>query len=216
MGEGKVVDKNPDENSEQSTAPAEPPRARTRKERHSALRSGRTIGEHRDHLETANERIEARRKVKKHKALRFFFTVLAFMALAGGVVYFIFFVVLKKEIVPFESTVSVPYAPTIEVIDEDAGSNAKLSASMKEYIGMAEADFRELGYVPVKVVRPVNSIREVDFYLDGVPGYIKLTTDRATGVSVEDADRMIRYLRGQEINEYTYIDVRIDRKAYWK
>lgn len=208
----KVVDKSEDENV------AEPPRrARTRESRKSLIRSGRTIGERREHLETANERSEARKKVKKHKALRFFFTVLAFLALAAAIVYFVFFVMRKREELPYEPTITVPYSPTIEVIDEDAGGTAaKLSSSMKEYIGMAEADFRELGYIPVKVVRPVGSIREVDFYLDGYTGYIKLTTDRPSAVSVEDADRMIHYLKNQGITEFTYIDVRIERKAYWK
>ena len=44
-----------------------------------------------------------------------------------------------------------------------------------------------------------------------------MTIDRGTAVSVEDADRMLRYLKtiGQ-IENYTYIDVRIEGKAYWK
>ena len=214
---GKNRSQNSGDTDNTAVVSEQPPRrVRTRESRHSSLRSGRTIGEHREHLETANERSVARRKVKKHKALRVFFTVLAFMVLAGAVVYFILFVVQKREEPDYKPTVVVPYAPTIEVIDEDAGTSAKLTSSMKEYIGQAEADFRELGYVPVKAVRPVGSIREIDFYLDGITGYIKLTTDRSTGVSVEDADRMLRYLKGQGITDFTYIDVRIDRKAYWK
>lgn len=212
MGD-KVVDK---KSNEENVAAEPPRRARTRESRKSLLRSGRTIGERREHLETANERSEARRKVKKHKALRLFFTVIAFLALAAAIVYFVFFVLRKREEPPYEPTITVPYSPTVEIIDEDAGSNAKLSSRLKEYIGQAESDFRELGYTPVKVVRPAGSIREVDFYLEGYTGFIKLITDRPTGVSVEDADRMIRYLKNQGINDFTYIDVRIERKAYWK
>ena len=87
---------------------------------------------------------------------------------------------------------------------------------MKEYIGQAEVDFRELGYQPIKAVIPVGSIREVDFYLDGYTGFIKMIIDRGTGVSVEDADRMIKYLADIDVSDFSYIDVRIEGKAYWK
>ena len=63
---------------------------------------------------------------------------------------------------------------------------------------------------------PSGSIREIDFYLDGYSGYIKTIIDRGAGVSVEDADRMIRYLSEIGVGEFTYIDVRIEGKAYWK
>ena len=42
------------------------------------------------------------------------------------------------------------------------------------------------------------------------------TIDRDSAISVEDADRMLRYLSGEGISDFTYIDVRIDGKAYWK
>ena len=87
---------------------------------------------------------------------------------------------------------------------------------MRSYIGQAEIDFKDLGYHPVKAVVPSGSIREVDFYLDGVNGRIKTTIDRGTGVTIEDADRMIRYLTSIGVGEFEYIDVRVDGKAYWK
>ena len=87
---------------------------------------------------------------------------------------------------------------------------------MSEYIGQAEVDFRALGYTPVRAVLPAGAIREVDFYLEGYPGYIKLITDRGSAVSVEDADRMLRYLASIEATDFQYIDVRLDGKAYWK
>ena len=87
---------------------------------------------------------------------------------------------------------------------------------MSEYIGQAEADFRDAGLTPTKAVIPAGSIREVDFYLDGVTGYIKTTIDRGTAVTVEDSERMLRYLASIGVSEFTYIDVRIDGKAYWK
>lgn len=87
---------------------------------------------------------------------------------------------------------------------------------MKAYIARAEQDFRDLGYTPVKAVIPTGSVREIDFYLENYSGFIKTTVDRDTAVSVEDADRMLRYLAGQGTTEFTYIDVRLSGKAYWK
>ena len=182
-----------------------------------SIKSGRTIGERRERLETASERASAHKKIKIKKRLRIT-TITALFAI-GLVVTIIVIINLipNGSEPPVSNTIIVPYSPTIEVIDEDVGiTGGRITSRMSEYIGQAEADFRELGYQPVKAVIPTGSIREVDFYLEGYPGRIKMLIDRGTGVSVEDADRMLRYLAGQEINEFEYIDVRIDGKAYWK
>lgn len=181
------------------------------------MKTGRTIGAKREQLEKASERAATHKKNQKKRKLRLIFTTLGF---AGAIALAIFITLplfSREEQPVYEPVVVVPYAPTIEVIDEDlASTGGGITGRMKEYIGQAEADFRELGYTPVKAVIPSGSIREVDFYLDGYNGFIKLILDRGTGVSVEDADRMLRYLEGKGITDFTYIDVRIDGKAYWK
>ena len=83
-------------------------------------------------------------------------------------------------------------------------------------MGQAESDFRDLGYTPLRAVIPAGAIREVDFYLSGWVGKIKMTIDRETAVSVEDADRMLRYLQGINVSEFEYVDVRVEGKGYWK
>ena len=108
------------------------------------------------------------------------------------------------------------YKPTIEIIDEATVSGSRISERMKDYIGQAEVDFRAVGLVPIKAVVPVNSIREIDFYFDGKPGFVKTIIDRGTAVTAEDAKRMLNYLESQGITDFEYIDVRIDGKAYWK
>ena len=162
--------------------------------RKSTIRSGRTIGEAREHLETKSERAAARKKDKLKNTFRIIFTTLGFALLAGILIalYFVFF---------------------------SGGSNDDAEfyqSRMSEYIGQVEVDFRALGYTPVRAVLPAGAIREVDFYLEGYPGYIKLITDRGSAVSVEDADRMLRYLASIEATDFQYIDVRLDGKAYWK
>ena len=187
-----------------------------------AIKSGRTIGEYREHLETASERASAHKKNKAKRNLRISITVLVFVLIAIGLVAVIVNVFAPKvqidnEEQPLDYIIIIPYAPTIEVVDNaSVSSDTSLTSRMSEYIGQAEADFRELGYIPTKAVIPAGSIREVDFYLEGYNGYIKMLIDRGTGVSVEDADLMIRYLAGIDVADFEYIDVRVERKAYWK
>ena len=125
-------------------------------------------------------------------------------------------IIHDEPVIP-EGDLNVDYTPTVEIIDAAANSsNGKITARMTRYIGRAEKDFRDLSYKPIKVVIPQNSIREVDFYLENISGYIKMTIDRDSAISVEDADRMLRYLTEKGIESFEYIDIRIDGKAYWK
>ena len=181
------------------------------------MKSGRTIAEKRERLEKASERTEAHKKIKQRQVSRVIFTVLGFALVAGALVYLGIFFIGGSEDHPTIATTVVSYEPTIEVIDEDASTTGhQISARMREYIGMLESDLKELGYTPVKAVVPLGSIREVDFYLDGYSGYLKAITDRGTGVTAEDADRMLRYLAGEGVTDFHYIDLRLDGKAYWK
>ncbi|MDO4753197.1 MAG: hypothetical protein Q4A36_03140 [Candidatus Saccharibacteria bacterium] len=197
-----------------STAPK---LAKRRLNKRSTIKSGRTIGERRERLETASERLAAHKKNKHRQNLRVIITVIGFIIVGAAGVFFLVNFFKQREVNEIETTPTVVvknYNPTIEIVDES--STGGITTRMSEYIGQAESDFRDLGYTPLKAVIPAGSIREVDFYLDGHNGFIKTTIDRGTGVSIEDADRMLRYLAGIDVHEFTYIDVRIDGKAYWK
>ena len=199
-------------------APApEPILAHRSANRHARLKTGRTIGEQREKLETANERELARQKDKRKSHLRVFFVSFGFIVLVAilAVVYFVF--VRSGEEQPIVEESEPTYQPTIEVVDEDAATTSgKITSRMRGYIGQAEVDFRALGYQPTRAVLPAGAVREIDFYLDGYSGYIKMFIDRPTAVSVEDADRMLRYLADQGIMDFQYIDVRLPHKAFWK
>ncbi len=196
----------------------EPKLAKRRLNKNSRLKSGRTIGERRERLETANERQEARKKVKKRQTFRVGFTVALFTAVAVAVIVLIIVFLKNRAENEVETTPTVvvkTYQPTIEIIDENASAGG-ITTRMSEYIGQLESDLKDLSLTPVKAVIPAGSIREVDIYLDGYTGFIKTTIDRGTGVTAEDTERMLRYLKEQGIGEFQYIDVRIDGKAYWK
>ena len=197
----------------------EPPKlARRKMNRQSTFKMGRTIGEQREKLETKNERNAARKQDKKRQVRRIIFTIFGFVILIGGLIFLCFFFVGSGEPAPIVATTeeSVATEPTIEIIDEDASAGSRITNRMRSYIGQAEQDFRDLGYRPTKAVIPSGAIREVDFYLESHPGFIKLHIDRPTATSVEDADRMLRYLADQDTTEFQYIDVRLAGKAYWK
>ena len=198
-------------------SPEAPKLAKRRLNKHSTIKSGRTIAERRERLETANERLAARKKVKSRQNMRVVFTVIGFIIVGVAIVIAISQLLKQREENEVETTpttVVKDYKPTIEIVDENAAGG--ITARMSEYIGKVESDFRDLNYTPVRAVVPAGSIREVDFYLEGYNGFIKTTIDRGSGVTVEDADRMLRYLSSISVPEFTYIDVRIDGKAYWK
>lgn len=186
----------------------------------SSYKSGRTIGENRERLETASEREAARKKDKQKQHFRTFLTAVGFLAVATCVACAAVLFFQDREIgrnFGFNRVTIDSYQPTIEIIDENSDvTGGKITSRMTEYIGQAEADFKDLGLTPTKAVIPAGAIREVDLYLDGYQGFIKLTTDRSTGVSAEDTKRMLNYLAGQDVKDFAYIDVRIDQKAFWK
>ena len=179
---------------------------------------GRTIGEKRERPETASERLEARKKGKKKQFLRVFLTTILFLVVFGGIIY-VGSLLFNRETTETVFYVDEEVGYTIEVVDEDAASTGEplaLTERMSTWIGQVEEDLRELGYIPIKAVVPAGSIREVDFYLQGYDGYLKMTIDRGAGVSVEDADRMLRYLEEQGVAVFEYVDLRVEGKGYWK
>jgi hypothetical protein len=207
---------------EESATTPEPPRpARRGANRRSVLKTGRTLSAKREHLETSQERIATHQKIKRKERRRLIITTAGFLIVTSIVIWV--GVLLSQANTPDNTneptdtpTQTVIYKPTIEIVDEDAGDGNAITGRISQYVGQAEIDFRDYGLVPVKAVIPNGAIREVDFYLEGHPGYIKTTLDRDTAVSAEDASRMVRYLEEQGIGEYQYIDVRLEGRAYWK
>ena len=195
----------------------EPKLTRRRANKHSHLKSGRTIASTRERPETTSERLEAKKKVKKRQTFRVGFTVVLFMVVAIAVIVLVAIFLKSRaenEAETTPTTVVKTYKPTIEVVNENVSSG--ITNRMSEYIGQLEADLKDLQLTPIKAVVPDGAIREVNIYLEGYTGFIKVTIDRGSGVTAEDTERMLRYLRERGIGDFQYIDVRIDGKAYWK
>lgn len=203
------------QDSDSLDVPKPPELVHRRENRKSTFRSGRTIGEKRERLETANERMAARKKQKHRKAFRIIFTIICFLSLILILVFLFLSFLKNHDDQAIDKENNEEYSSTIEIIDEEA-STEHITSKMNNFIARAEKEFRNLGYTPIKAVIPSGAIRSINFYLNDYTGFIKMTIDRSPAVSVEDADRILHYLSDREINDFTYIDVRIEGKAYWK
>lgn len=187
------------------------------------MQAGKTIAAKRERPEADSERERVRRVIRRRKVV----AVLAVVVLAG-VLRFLTVKVFqgwlawasKRE----EVAVTVK-EPSVEVIDERTGRvfndaaeqpEQRLSSRMKEYIANLEEEFAALGYKVVRARVPADKIREIDVEIEGFSGVVKVTVDRNPAVSAEDAGRMMRYLADRGIETVEYIDVRVERKGYWK
>lgn len=176
------------------------------------MRSGRIIAGEREKVKSDSER----ERVRKRAKVRQRWSVVAIVAIIGLFVWLIWLGVgqVIKIMTAEPAVVDSGYEPTVEIIDEDG--REKISGRVKEYVGQIEVDFQDLDYKVTKVVLPTGMAREVDVYLEGYDFYIKVDIDRGTAVSVEDADRMMRYLEENNIGGITYIDVRTLGRGYYK
>ncbi len=178
------------------------------------IESGRTIAGKREKAESDSERSRAKKYYKKKKITSFVIVlilggILIFLALRAGIEFFRFISTRQEEEVE-------EISPTIEVVDDASSVSAKLSSRMREYIANFEIELNERGLKIIEAHIPVDTIREVDFYIEGVNGRFKTTIDRGIGVQAEDIVRMIEYLKNHNVENFEYVDVRVDRKAYWK
>ena len=183
------------------------------------IESGRTIAGKIEKPKSDSERERAKKYHRKQKITAGLIALilggfLVFMTFKAGVEFF-------KLITREREEVEVEISPTIKVIDEETGSLAKMSSRTREYIANLETELRGRGIVLAEARIPKGKLREVDLTLrndsgEEVSGYFKVSLDRGIGVTAEDIERMIKYLEREEIEEFEYIDVRVERKAYLK
>ncbi len=178
------------------------------------IRSGQTIAGKREKPESDSERARAKKYYQKKKLIATGVVVilggiLVWMSLRAGAE---FIKIISRQ----EEVEEVEINPTIEVIDEATGVTAKMSARMREFIANLETELRERGLTVTQARIPVGRLREVDLSLAEFTGTFKVSLDRGIGVTAEDIERMIKYLRERGIETVEYVDVRVERKAYWR
>lgn len=179
------------------------------------MQAGKTIAAKRERVTSDSERERARKAIHKRKIL----SILAVVALAGLLIYlgvrafteWLTWVSTKEEVIVIETQ------PQSEIIDDATGKATEvISSRVKELIVNLEEEFTSIEHKIVRVHIPQDKIRELDLEVEGFTGLIKVSTDRNAAVTAEDAGRMIKYLEGQGISAVEYIDIRLERKAYWK
>jgi len=177
--------------------------------------TGKTIAAKRNKPESDSERERVRRSLKKTKIAKV--TVVALMIGLLGFLSVRAFREWYEWATTREVVVEIPKEPTVEVIDEKTGQIAKsLSSRTKEYIANLEEEFALKGYNVVRAMIPADKTREVDVVVEGFAGVIKVSVDRNAAVSAEDGARMLHYLESEGITDVSYVDVRVERKGYWK
>ena len=180
----------------------------------SMIRSGQTIAGKRERPESDSERKRAKKYYQKKKLISvsiviFLAGILVWMAILAGEEFI--------KVISRQGGVEViEVSPTIEVIDETTGVTAKMSARMREFIANLETELGERGLTVTQARIPVGKIREVDLSLAEFSGVFKVSLDRGIGVTAEDIERMIKYLKEKGIEMVEYVDVRVERKAYWR
>lgn len=179
------------------------------------MQTGKTIVKKREKPESDSERERVRKKYKKAKILK----VVVVIVLGGGLVFLSAraFSGWYEWISRKEEVIEIAAEPRVEVIDERTGQVMKeMSGRVKEYIVELEDEFAERGYTVTRVRIPADKMREIDLEIEGFSGVVKTSIDRNAAVSAEDGVRMLKYLEERGISEVQYVDVRVERKGYWK
>ena len=162
-------------------------------------------------LEEKAERKKERWKGRSWQAAKVILAVLLVLLLiyAGWKSVDSIGIMLKNE--KIEEVSKAALEPTVEIVDE-SGMRA-VSGRVKEYVAKVEESFLKQGRKVTRAVLPGDKRREVDVYLEGMTGYFKMSLDREVEDEVAAAMWMIEYLSGRE---FSYVDVRVEGKAYYK
>ena len=179
------------------------------------MQAGKTIAGKRERVTSDSERERARKTIRKRKAL----SIVAVVALAGVMIYLGIraFTGWLEWISRREEVITIEIEPKSEVIDDDTGRAVeKLSSRVKSLIVNLEEEFTLIEHPIKRVHIPQGKIRELDLEVEGFSGLVKVSIDRSASVTAEDAGRMFRYLQEIGVETVEYIDIRLERKAYWK
>lgn len=180
------------------------------KQKTSRIKRGQTIVAERERAESESERMQVRKKVRRKRATSVVLVIL--MVTILGLLAYMGAKGVAEEVAQVTEKNNT-YVIAAEIVDESG--NSQISSRTREYIGLLEQDFKDMGYTVARVVLPAGMSRQLYVDLNGEEMYFKVSMDRDTAVTVEDAVRMLKYLRDKDIHP-SYVDVRLNGKAYYK
>lgn len=175
------------------------------------LKRGQTIAGELEQAESESERLQERKKIHRKRRRSVIFALLLIAAL--GVLLYLTGKNAMQEYEATEKTGEEEYKLQAVIVDED--NRERISTRTKEYAALLEQDLHDLGYRATQFTLPTGMSRELYVDLDGEEEYFKVNMDRDTAVTAEDMARMVKYLHEQDLHP-TYVDVRVEGKAYYK
>lgn len=184
---------------------------RRRNQSDETYRVGRTFaGDARKTLEEKKARVADRKRRNFKNIATVVLSVALIIVIVVVVINYVSNVIAEREevIAPPE-----PLEPTVTIIDENAGEN--VSRRVKDFVAYLEEDVALYNLKIDHVVLPLQKAREVDVFIEGRGEFYKMSLDRGSAVQAEDLSRMMQYLDQRELHP-TYVDLRVEGKAYYK
>lgn len=184
---------------------------RGRNKKMQRLNRGQTIAAEREVAESDSERLQERKRLHRKHTRSVIMGILVLVVI-GLLIY----TTGKNAMQQYDfggKEEGPEYTIKAQIVDED--NRGQISMRTRNYVAQLEQDLADLGYTVTQVTLPTGMSREL--YVDLAEGeeYFKVNTDRDSAVTAEDIDRMVRYLRENDLHP-TYVDVRVEGKAYYK
>lgn len=147
-----------------------------------------------------------------HSILRLTFRQPVAQWSAGDTVYFV-----DTTGVTFEKN---HFAEPKIVVSDQSGVPAEagqevINQRFLSFLGQAVALFDKHGLTVTEAILPPDTVRQVEFRLDGKPYVVRMTIDRTAEAQVEEALKAISFLDGRGSTP-SYIDVRVDQRVFYK
>lgn len=113
--------------------------------------------------------------------------------------------------------------PTVQIIDQSGVSpdqgqtvaSSRLLSFVGRVVALSAESTEGRGRVVTQAILPVGTTRQLEFRIEGVQPFVKMTIDRGAGEQVEDMKRVLNYL-GQRNLVPAYIDVRVESRATYR
>ena len=110
-------------------------------------------------------------------------------------------------------------APKLTIVDTnhypDSTGNLVASHRFLAFVGQVVGDAKREGLTVTKATLPLLTTRQLEVRFKHVGYHFKLTVDRSAGEQMEDAARIVHYLKRKHITP-KYVDVRVKGKAFYK
>ena len=108
----------------------------------------------------------------------------------------------------------------VTAVDDQSGVQAEpgqvvVNRSFLSFLGQVSAKFEDNGAKVSKVILPENTVRQVDFGLEGRDFVVRMTVDRGVEEQTNRALKAIGWLDEQGVAP-SYIDARVDQRIFYK